>query len=287
MRHIAYAVQWFALALTLADLSGHQSSPRPKRPRPRRAGMIQPSVQDRRQRRLLIGLALLFFAPLALAFYLYYGPGTWHPGGRVNSGDLVRPARPLPELALPLLESGSTAANFLKRKWTLLYVQSGACADSCRMRLYDTRQVRLALDRDMNRVQRVLIAGDGCCDAQFLHEQHPDLIAIRATPAAAPLLALLPDRDQGSAAASPAQAPRVDLIDPLGNLIRRIARRGRVVRAIEQDREPVVLFLQREQSRRERRQPLGLDERLTRKAHESIQALRRDANDRLDRWRRG
>ena len=40
--------------------------------------MIQPSVQDRRQRRLLIGLALLFFAPLALAFYLYYGPGTWH-----------------------------------------------------------------------------------------------------------------------------------------------------------------------------------------------------------------
>jgi hypothetical protein len=87
------------------------------------------------------------------------------------------------------------------------------------MRLYDTRQVRLALDRDMNRVQRVLIAGDGCCDAQFLHEQHPDLIAIRATPAAAPLLALLPDRDQGGAAASPAQAPRVYLIDPLGNLM--------------------------------------------------------------------
>ena len=45
----------------------------------------QPSAQDRRQRRLLIGLALLFFAPLALAFYLYYGHGTWRPGGRVNA----------------------------------------------------------------------------------------------------------------------------------------------------------------------------------------------------------
>jgi cytochrome oxidase Cu insertion factor (SCO1/SenC/PrrC family) len=172
--------------------------------------MSQPSVEDRRQRRLLIGLALLFFAPLALAFYLYYGHGTWHPGGRVNAGDLVQPPRPLPALALPFLQAGSTDPNFLKRKWTLLYVQFGPCADACRVRLYDTRQVRLALDRDMDRVQRVLIAGDACCDAQFLHEQHPDLIAIRATAAAAPLLALLPERDAQGA---------VYLIDPLGNLM--------------------------------------------------------------------
>jgi hypothetical protein len=172
--------------------------------------MNQPSAQDRRQRRLLIGLALLFFAPLALAFYLYYGHGAWHPGGRVNAGDLVQPARPLPALALPLLETGNTDPNFLKRKWTLLHVEAGACTDACRVRLYDTRQVRLALDRDMNRVQRVLIAGEGCCDAKFLHEQHPDLIAIRATAAAAPLLALLPVTAPG--------AP-VYLIDPLGNLM--------------------------------------------------------------------
>ncbi len=181
--------------------------------------MIQQGAQDRRQRRLLIGLALLFFAPLVLAFYLYYGHGTWHPGGRVNTGELVRPARPLPALALPLREAGSTEPNFLLRKWTLLYVESGACAEACRMRLYDTRQVRLALDRDMNRVQRVLIAGDDCCDARFLHEQHPDLIAIRATSAAAPLLALLPDRNELPAGSGAAPAPPVYLIDPLGNLM--------------------------------------------------------------------
>ena len=74
--------------------------------------MIQPGARDRRQRRLLIGLALLFFAPLALAFYLYYGHGTWHPGGRVNSGDLVQPARPLPALALPLWERGQHRCEF-------------------------------------------------------------------------------------------------------------------------------------------------------------------------------
>ena len=176
--------------------------------------MTERSAQDRRQGRLLVVLALLFFAPLGLAFYLYYGHGTWRPGGRVNAGDLVQPARPLPSLALPFLGSGSTDPNFLKGKWTLLYVRFGKCNEDCRTRLYDTRQVRLALDRDMNRVQRVFIAGDDCCDERFLHEQHPDLITIRASAAAAPLLALLPG--QGGVNAT---HPSVYLIDPLGNLM--------------------------------------------------------------------
>jgi hypothetical protein len=176
---------------------------------------------DRRQRRVLIGLALLFFAPLGLAFYLYYGHGTWHPGGRVNAGELVEPVRPLPSLALPLWDSGAADPNFLKGKWTFLYVASGPCAEACRTRLYDTRQVRLALDRDMNRVQRVFIADTDCCDAQFLHEQHPDLITIRAGEAAAPLLALLPDRAGVTVAdgSRAAKAPRIYLVDPLGNLM--------------------------------------------------------------------
>jgi len=177
--------------------------------------MTDRSAQDRRQGRLLVVLALLFFAPLGIAFYLYYGHGTWRPGGRVNAGELVEPARPLPALALPLLVSGNTDPNFLKGKWTLLYVAVGPCADACRTRLYDTRQVRLALDRDMNRVQRVFIGDGDCCDTQFLHDQHPDLITIRAGEAAAPLLALLP----GLGGVNETRAPRVYLIDPLGNLM--------------------------------------------------------------------
>jgi hypothetical protein len=171
------------------------------------------SAHDRRQRRLLIGLALMFFAPLGVSFYLYYGHDTWHPGGRVNAGDLIEPPRPLPSLALPLQRSGETAADFLRRKWTLLYVEHGPCAERCRTSLYETRQVRLALDRDMDRVQRAFIADGDCCDFQFLREQHPDLLAIRLSPAAAPLLALLPRRGDD------ADAQRIYLIDPLGNLM--------------------------------------------------------------------
>jgi hypothetical protein len=177
--------------------------------------MTAQHASDRRPRRQLIGLALLFFAPLGLAFYLYYGDGTWHPGGHVNAGELVEPARPLPSLALPRLDAGSTDANFLKGKWTLLHIGLGPCDANCRTRLYDTRQVRLALDRNMQRVQRVFIADADCCDARFLREQHPDLIAIRAGAETAPLLALLPGPDSSS----PGAAPRVYLIDPLGNLM--------------------------------------------------------------------
>ena len=160
----------------------------------------------------------MFFAPLALSFYLYYGK-FWHPGGRVNSGSLIEPARPLPALALPLASprgaanSEQTDAQFLKGKWTLLYVQDGRCEAACRRRLYDTRQVRLALDREMKRVQRVFIGDSDCCDWKELLAAHPDLRAIRATPADEPLLGLLPSRP------GTVDSQRVYLVDPLGNVM--------------------------------------------------------------------
>lgn len=172
-----------------------------------------------RQRRALIGLALLFFAPLALAFLLYYGIG-WRPGGRVNHGELIEPARPLPEISLQRVAvDGSpdtpTAADFLRRKWTLLYWGAGACSELCKTDLYDTRQVRIALDRDMDRVQRVFVAQAPCCDLEFLKSQHPDLVTVRATAEAAPLL----ERLKMSPGDVPETSDRVYLIDPLGNVM--------------------------------------------------------------------
>lgn len=181
------------------------------------SGTVRNAAHDRRQRRLLIGLALLFFAPLGLSFYLYYSPTGWRPSNRVNHGDLIDPPRPLPDLALPIAR-GSSAAKpgfALKGKWTLLYVGAGNCTASCRSQLYETRQVRIALNRDMDRVQRAFVALAECCDWQFLDAQHPDLVTVSATADTAPLLELLP-RFNGIA---PAAADRIYLIDPLGNLM--------------------------------------------------------------------
>ena len=161
-----------------------------------------------RQRRLLIGVALMFFAPLGISFLLYYGHG-WHPGGHVNQGELVQPARPLPAAALPLATGGETNAQVLRGKWTIVYVKQGACVENCMRHLYDTRQVRTALDREMNRVQRMFITDAGCCELQKLHAMHPDLIVVSNGPAVQPLLELLPATD----------SERIYLVDPLGNLM--------------------------------------------------------------------
>jgi hypothetical protein len=181
-------------------------------------GTIRNAALDRRQRRLLIGLALLFFAPLGLSFYLYYGPAGWRPGTRVNHGDLVDPPRPLPDLTLPIAHGAGgpgKSALSLRGKWTLLYVGAGSCTALCRVELYETRQVRIALNRDMDRVQRVFIASGDCCDWQFLDAQHPDLATVGATADAGPLLGLLPSFN----GIAPTTADRIYLIDPLGNLM--------------------------------------------------------------------
>ena len=197
----------------------------------------------RGQRLTLIGLGLLFIAPLGLAFYAYYGLH-WHPGRRVNHGELIDPPRPIPALALPRVVDapgapgtggvpGAAGADLFKGKWTLLYLGPGLCTATCRTELYDTRQVRAAL-RQNDRVQRVFVAEGDCCDMEFLRTQHADLITVRATPeAAAPLLALLErgsGDDMGAArpgaarpgaadAGHPGPADRIYLVDPLGNIM--------------------------------------------------------------------
>ncbi len=173
------------------------------------------ATEVRRQRRVLLGIAAIFLVPLSLAVYLYYGHPGLRPGETVNHGALVQPPRPLPELALPRFEAGDTQPNFLLHKWTFLYVGSGVCGERCRAALYETRQVRTALDKNMDRVQRVFMATGACCDAPFLRREHPDLITVRATAAATPLLRMLP----GVSGAKPRGTGRVYVIDPHGNLM--------------------------------------------------------------------
>jgi cytochrome oxidase Cu insertion factor (SCO1/SenC/PrrC family) len=169
-----------------------------------------------RGRRQLLALAALFFVPLALAFWMYYGSGSWRPGGDVSKGDLIDPARPLPQLELPTLHGTPTAADFLLGKWTMLYVGDGLCDERCRKALYLMRQSRIALNKDMDRVQRVFVVTNRCCDRGFLATEHPDLLVVRVEDtASAQLLAPFPAYDGVPVGA----AGRIYLVDPLGNLL--------------------------------------------------------------------
>ena len=170
----------------------------------------------RRGRRQLLLLAAIFFVPLAIAFWMYYGPTGWRPSGDASKGDLIDPARPLAALALTTADGGQTPPDFLRGKWSLVYVGDGLCDDRCRKALYLTRQSRLALNKDMDRVQRVFLVTGRCCDRGFLAQEHPDLVVARVDDDAAAAL-LEPFPTYGGIPL--ADAGRIFIVDPLGNLL--------------------------------------------------------------------
>ncbi|MGH8285523.1 MAG: hypothetical protein ACRETT_07120 [Steroidobacteraceae bacterium] len=164
-----------------------------------------------RNLRTVSALAALFVLPLALSFWMYYG-GAWRPAGHSNHGELIDPARPLPQARLPDADGGSAIVLFRDR-WTLVYVGHGACDAACRRALLVMRQVRLALNNDMTRVDRVLLATDNCCDRAFLAREHAGLSAFDASgEAARPLIAQFPATDREHS---------LFIVDPLGNLLMR------------------------------------------------------------------
>jgi hypothetical protein len=168
-------------------------------------------------KRQLLLIALVFFGPLLLACWMYYG-SSWRPVGRTNHGDLIAPPRPLPALALPRVDGGDvtstsrTASSAFLGKWSLVYVGDGDCGTDCRRTLYFMRQTHLGLGRLMARVQRVFLVSHDCCDRALIEHDYPDLIMLDAQGrGAGPLLAQFP------AAASTS----IFIVDPRGNLMMR------------------------------------------------------------------
>jgi hypothetical protein len=169
----------------------------------------------RRSRAQVWIVVALFFAPLALAFLLYYGGSGWRPPGSTNHGELISPPRPLPSVALPTPGGAPLAPETWHGKWTLLYVGDGRCDGRCRAALVLMRQTRLALNKDMTRVQRIFLATGTCCDRAYLDAEHPGLtLALADNDAGARLLAVFPD-------AVPATDGAIYVVDPLGNLMMR------------------------------------------------------------------
>ena len=160
----------------------------------------------RKSARLHLALiAAVFFGPLLVAAWLYYGGYFAESLGRSNHGALLEPivnlGEELPESPLHELTDAG---------WVLLYDDASACAEACREALYTTRQSRKMLGREMDRMRRVFLHGSTPPDTVFLAAEHPGLITIDD----ASLSGLLDNK-------RPSELPAGGyyLIDPLGNLV--------------------------------------------------------------------
>ncbi len=161
--------------------------------------------KDSKGRLQLILLALVFFGPLVLATWLYFGGRDLQPAGRTNHGDILQPIVTIPDV-LP----GTAIAPRLDGHWLLIYSNEGGCDAACDRSLYTLRQARLMLGNDMDRLLRVYLHGEIPPDPAALAGDYSGTLALRDTD----LSGLLQLR-------KPAGAPPGGyfLVDPIGNLV--------------------------------------------------------------------
>ena len=166
-----------------------------------------------RQRLLLLLVVACFVLPLAAAWLLI---GHWRPESSAQHGELLNPARPV-ALRFDLLDGKPADETAFRGRWVLAYVGSAAeCDARCRIGLYDMRQVRLALGKDMDRVKTLLLV-DAMPPTGFrdwLAAEHPaTLVGVADT---ANRIAL------ADAFGRPGRVGEwMYLLDPLGNLLMR------------------------------------------------------------------
>jgi len=169
-------------------------------------------------RKKLILIFALFAVPLLMATLWFHAVRI--SGGSLGNtakGELITPAVPLD--GLQLSENGQPFdIDGFRGKWTLLYVpEAQQCSDECFDHLYEIRQLRLALNHRMERVQRVVLL-DQAEIPEPIKEAQLGLRVVTGT--AAQRDAFLGQLSDPTATFKPVASP-IYIIDPLGNLMMR------------------------------------------------------------------
>ncbi len=116
-----------------------------------------PQLRTRRGRWNMLLVLLVCAAPVIASYTAYY---VVRPEGRRNFGTLIEPQRPVPPVTATSLEGKSVNLQDLKDQWLLVSVAGGACDASCANNLYFQRQLREALGKDKDRIDRVWLVDD-------------------------------------------------------------------------------------------------------------------------------
>ena len=104
-------------------------------------------IDIKSNRRNLVILFSIGFVPLVFSWVVFFYFPELMPSTTTNEGQLISPPVQASELGL-----GSDFG-----KWTLLVPVSGDCSEDCEQRFYLARQVNIALGKESDRVQRMLI----------------------------------------------------------------------------------------------------------------------------------
>lgn len=178
-------------------------------------------VQRRLSRIKLLSIFAMFAVPLILAsIYLHLVRASGGTLGDTSRGQLIKPAVPLTEFALQQQSDEPFNLDSVQGIWTLLYMPAGDCAETCQQNLYHMRQVRLALNHRMDRVQRAVLVQSAEQIPETLLQEHPGLVVAQGNEQQQAGL-----RDQVMAAEANMEPidDGIYLIDPFGNVMLRFS----------------------------------------------------------------
>tara|TARA_B110000196_G_C21092420_1_gene638228 strand:+ start:235 stop:819 length:585 start_codon:yes stop_codon:yes gene_type:complete len=103
----------------------------------------------------LIGISLFFFIPIIISWYLVFYSNFMTNSKGVQNGELIEPLITIGKIEAAGIKTMEKV--LISEKWTLVFIEKGQCGELCKQRLYQLRQIRLALGEDRDKVDRLVI----------------------------------------------------------------------------------------------------------------------------------
>jgi len=172
--------------------------------------------QKRKSRRTILLLLVIFMAPSVGSWILYKYTDLGRDGGAASHGELIQPPRTLENVNLYDPNRPEDKVELYK-KWSLLYFINENCDRKCVENVYRMRQIRLAVGKHYNRVQRVLLVkqiSDQPKLKDSLKDFHGQLI-LNAEQVSPEFI----NAFKVEGVEDPFSGGRLYIIDPLGNLM--------------------------------------------------------------------
>lgn len=165
----------------------------------------QPQAGSKKTFYLLI---LVFILPFTMAVLLHVFD--LKPGGK-SYGNLIQPPK---SLQIPVLKDATGKAfnpEQWNKIWSIVTVDSTGCTAPCAARLHMLKQVHTSMNKEIDRVQRVLLVPMAIEASAYkeIQKQYPDLIVLAGADTEMAKFSAEFNAANGS----------VFLVDPLGNLM--------------------------------------------------------------------
>lgn len=157
---------------------------------------------------------LVCAAPVVASYFTYY---VIRPDNRRSHGELISPPKEMPQVSVRDMQGAALALSHLKGQWLLVSVAGGACPETCQQNLYFQRQLREALGKDKDRLDRLWLINDEATVAPELLPALSHAQAVRMDPAT--LQRWL------SPAPGHALEDHLYVVDPMGNWMMRFPAR--------------------------------------------------------------